>query len=43
MPYTPAQCKLFAEKSKRGEKVPKDWKEHCRNPLLELYKKHKPR
>jgi hypothetical protein len=30
MPYTPAQCRLFAAKKKRGEKVPDDWKAHCK-------------
>lgn len=35
MPYTLAQCRKFAIMAKRGEKVPDDWKEHCR--------KHKPK
>ena len=30
MPYTDEQCKLFGAKSSRGEKVPADWKQHCR-------------
>lgn len=30
MPYTPAQCRKFAAMAARGEKVPDDWKQHCR-------------
>lgn len=30
MPYTPAQCKAFGAKASRGEKVPSDWKKHCK-------------
>lgn len=30
MPYTAAQCRAFAAKAARGERVPADWKEHCR-------------
>jgi hypothetical protein len=30
MPYTPAQCRAFAVKAKKGQKVPSDWKEHCK-------------
>lgn len=34
MPYSPKQCRLFAVKEKRGEKVPSDWKEKCKRPRL---------
>lgn len=30
MPYTAAQCRKFAVMAARGERVPDDWKEHCR-------------
>lgn len=30
MPYTYEQCQAFAAKAARGEKVPDDWREHCR-------------
>lgn len=30
MPYTPAQCRKFGAMVARGEKVPKDWKQHCK-------------
>jgi hypothetical protein len=30
MPYTPAQCRKFAVMASKGEKVPADWKKHCR-------------
>lgn len=30
MPYTPAQCRKFGAMARRGEKVPADWKRHCR-------------
>jgi len=30
MPYTQAQCKKFAVMARRGEKVPSDWKKHCK-------------
>jgi hypothetical protein len=30
MPYKASQCRAFGAKSRRGEKVPDDWKEHCR-------------
>jgi len=30
MPYKPSQCRAFGAKAGRGEKVPDDWKEHCR-------------
>lgn len=30
MPYSEKQCRAFAMKAKRGERVPKDWKKYCR-------------
>ena len=30
MPYTPAQCRKFAAMAARGERVPDDWRKHCR-------------
>lgn len=30
MPYSDKQCAKFAVMAKRGEKVPADWKEHCK-------------
>lgn len=30
MPYSESQCKKFAVMEKNGEKVPADWKKHCR-------------
>ena len=30
MPYTRKQCKAFGAKASRGQKVPQDWKQHCR-------------
>lgn len=32
MPYSRKQCKAFGAKSGRGEKVPADWKKHCKKP-----------
>lgn len=29
MPYTRKQCRAFGAKSRRGEKTPADWKQHC--------------
>ena len=34
MPYTPAQCRLFGAKASRGERVPRDWKAHCKRKTL---------
>lgn len=30
MPYTAAQCRAFAAKEARGERVPSDWKHYCK-------------
>ena len=30
MPYKPSQCRAFGAKASRGEKVPADWKKHCK-------------
>lgn len=39
MPYTAAQCRKFAVMAARGERVPDDWKHHCKK---ENQKKKKP-
>lgn len=39
MPYTAAQCKVFAIKAARGEKVPADWKKHCKKDTKKVGKK----
>lgn len=39
MPYTQAQCRLFGSKASRGEKVPSDWKKHCRKDTKKKKKK----
>lgn len=39
MPYSPSQCRAFAAKEKRGEKVPSDWKTHCKSPVKKKAKK----
>lgn len=31
MPYTYSQCQAFAAKARRGERVPDDWREQCRD------------
>lgn len=39
MPYTAAQCRKFAVMAARGEKVPADWKEHCKKSSKKKKKK----
>ena len=34
MPYTRKQCKVFGAKSNRGQKVPGDWKKHCKKGVV---------
>ncbi len=41
MPYTNAQCRKFAVMASRGEKVPSDWKKHCRKDSPKKKKKAK--
>lgn len=38
MPYTPAQCRKFAAMAARGERVPADWKRHCRKGAVKRKK-----
>jgi hypothetical protein len=41
MPYNARQCRLFGAKSRRGEKVPTDWKTHCKKSAQKRdYKKN---
>jgi hypothetical protein len=30
VPYSDEQCRAFGAKASRGERVPDDWKQHCR-------------
>lgn len=39
MPYTAAQCRAFAVKAARGERVPSDWKKHCKKGAKKRRKK----
>lgn len=41
MPYSYGQCQAFATKAARGEKVPADWRKHCRGVQKPRKKKAK--
>ena len=41
MPYTVAQCRKFAAMAARGERVPADWKKHCRKDAAKKPAKRK--
>lgn len=41
MPYTAAQCRKFAVMAANGERVPSDWKEHCKKHNQKKDEKHR--
>jgi hypothetical protein len=43
MPYSYSQCQVFAAKAARGEKVPADWRKHCRGVKKPAAKKKRKR